>query len=532
MGPRITIATPVAHQKEADNDPHPCGGRPRQAREVMMTMRRILAVLVGALTLTGSAAAQTPAGPPAAPAAPAAAPKVRTLPTSPKPWTGDFDRMLERRMIRVLVPFSRTLYFNDGGRERGLTGELVRDFEQYVNKKFKTGNRPLTVYIVPTTRDRLLTKLNEGQGDIASGNITLTDDRDKLVDFVPLPLKTLISEVVITGPKSPALDSVEALSGKTVHVRKSSSYHESLVALNERLGKAGKPPAGLVLVPDALEDEDMMEMLNAGVFEFIVVDNWKAKLWSQVLPNIKVRDQIVLREGGRVGWAFRTGSPQLEAALTEFFAQAVKKEGVVEYRHAMFNRQIRQIKDPTGGEDAKRFLDTITLFGKYAPRYGFDAVMLAAQGYQESRLDQSARSHVGAIGIMQIMPATGAELRVGDITVAESNVHAGAKYMDQLMTRYFKDAKFTDANRTLFAFASYNAGPGSIAKARREAEKRGLDPDKWFNHVEVIVAEKTGREPTTYVRNIYKYYVAYSLMIQEHEARKAAREKMVAPAKP
>jgi membrane-bound lytic murein transglycosylase MltF len=152
--------------------------------------------------------------------------------------------------------------------------------------------------------------------------------------------------------------------------------------------------------------------------------------------------------------------------------------------------------------------------------------MLAAQGYQESRLDQSARSHVGAIGIMQIMPATGAELKVGDIKVAESNVHAGAKYMDRLMNRYFQDAKFSEANRTLFAFASYNAGPGSIAKARKEAEKRALDPDRWFNHVEVIVAEKIGREPTTYVRNIYKYYVAYTLMLQAHEERKAAREQV------
>jgi membrane-bound lytic murein transglycosylase MltF len=488
---------------------------------------RILTSLVAVVALAGPVAAQGPAAPPATPPA---APTVRTLPTAAKPWTGDFDRMIERRMIRVLVPFSRTLYFNDRGRERGLTGELVRDFEQYVNKKFKTGNRPLTVYIAPTTRDRLLTRLNEGHGDIAAGNLTVTEDRDKLVDFVPLPLRTSISEVAVTGPKSPAVDSVEALSGKTVHVRKSSSYFESLVALNDRLGKAGKPPATLVLVPDALEDEDMMEMLNAGVLEIIVVDNWKAKLWAQVLPKITVREQVVLREGGRVGWAFRPGSPKLEAALTDFFAHAVKKQGVVEYRHAMFNKQIRQIKDPTGGEDAKRFEETIELFTKYAQRYGFDAVMLAAQGYQESRLDQSARSHVGAIGIMQIMPATGAELRVGDITVAESNVHAGAKYMDHLMTRYFKDAKFTDANRTLFAFASYNAGPGSIAKARREAEKRGLDPDKWFNHVEVIVAEKTGREPTTYVRNIYKYYVAYSLMIQAHEARKAAREQ-VAPGK-
>jgi len=508
---------------------------PIPSTEVLLPMRvvRLLAtVVLAALAPIGPAAAAQSATPTATSRAPAGdAPKVRTLPVSEdKPWKGDFEGLLERRMIRVLVPFSRTLYFNDRGRERGLTGELVRDFEQYVNRRYKTGNRPLTVYIVPTTRDRLLSHLEAGRGDIAAGNLTITEERLKLVDFIPLPLDQAVSEVLLTGPRSPAIASVDDLSGKTVHVRKSSSYFESLTALNARLAKAGKPPVNLVPVPDALEDEDMMEMLNAGLLELIVVDDWKAKLWAQVLPNVRVQSQIAVHEGGKIGWALRKDSPKLGAALTEFFAQAVKKEGVVAYRFAQFNKQIRQIKDPTGGEDAKRFQDTIALFNKYAPQYGFDAVMLAAQGYQESRLNQSARSHVGAVGIMQIMPATGAEMKVGDIKVAESNVHAGAKYMDRLMTRYFQDASFTETNRTLFAFAAYNAGPGSIAKARQEAEKRGLDPNRWFNHVEIVVAEKLGREPTTYVRNIYKYYVAYTLMLQAHAERKAAREQ-VAPGK-
>ena len=499
-----------------------------------MTAMRRLATMVIALGLAGPAAGQSKAAAPPAASAPApaasAAPTVRTLPVTNKPWKGDFDRLLERRMIRVLVPFSRTLYFNDRGRERGLTGELVRDFEHYVNRKYKTGNRPLTVYIVPTTRDRLLSHLEAGQGDLAAGNLTITEARLKRVDFTPLPLEQSVSEVVLTGPKSPPVAAVDDLSGKTVHVRKSSSYFESLTALNARLTQAGKPPVTLVAVPDALEDEDMMEMLNAGLFELIVVDDWKAKLWAQVLPNVRVQSRIAVREGGRIGWALPKDSPKLDAALGEFFAQAVKKEGVVAYRFAQFNKQIRQIKDPTGSEDAKRFQNTIALFNKYAPQYGFDAVMLAAQGYQESRLDQTARSHVGAIGIMQIMPTTGSELGVGDIKVAESNVHAGAKYMDRLMTRYFQDADFTEANRTLFAFAAYNAGPGNISKARKEAAKRGLDPNRWFNHVEVTVAEKIGREPTTYVRNIYKYYVAYTLMLQAQEAQKAAREQL-APGK-
>jgi membrane-bound lytic murein transglycosylase MltF len=177
-----------------------------------------------------------------------------------------------------------------------------------------------------------------------------------------------------------------------------------------------------------------------------------------------------------------------------------------------------------------RFRQTIALFEKYGGEYGFDPLMLAAQGYQESTLDQSKRGPTGAIGVMQVMPATGSALKVGDIRVTDANIHAGAMYLDQLMTRYFKDAHFDEQNRALFAFASYNAGPGNIARMRAEAQKRGLDPDQWFNNVEVVTAEKIGIETATYVRNIYKYYVSYKLMQGARAAAQAAKER-VAPAK-
>ena len=123
------------------------------------------------------------------------------------------------------------------------------------------------------------------------------------------------------------------------------------------------------------------------------------------------------------------------------------------------------------------------------------------------------------------MPATGAEMKVGDIKHHRSRTSTrGTKYMDQLMTRYFPDAKFSEANRSLFAFAAYNAGPGDIASMRKEAAKRGLDPDKWFNNVEIVTAEKIGIETTTYVRNIFKYYTTYKLTLDHEETPKKARE--------
>ena len=496
----------------------------------MKTNCRFIASFVCILTIAMSARAAPPqpasAVKPASNTEAALPAAVRQLNLANKPWTGDFDAMLQRRIIRFLVPYSRTLYFNDKGRERGLSAELARDFERYVNKRYadRLGKRPVTVYLIPTTRDKLLTNLPAGLGDISAGNLTATAEREKVVDFVAPHDRQSVREVVVTGPKAPPIATLDDLAGKRVYVRKATSYYESLTALNDRFKAAGKPLMQITLLPDALEDEDKLEMLNAGVLDIVVVDDWKAKMWAQILPHIKVHDDLAVRTEGYVGWAFRKGSPQLQAALTDFYVNYVKKLGVAAYRQAQYMKQIKQISNNTDAAERKRFEETLALFNKYGKAYSFDPLMLAAQGYQESQLNQNARSHVGAIGIMQLMPATGKQMSVGSISVSEANIHAGAKYMDLLMTKYFADAHFSDSNRPLFAFASYNAGPGNIAKMRKEAAARGLDPDKWFNNVEIVVAEKIGIETTTYVRNIYKYYVAYKLVVDAQTLRQKAIE--------
>jgi len=476
-------------------------------------------------------AASTPAATVPAKAPPVPASGVRKLSLANKPWTGDFDAMLSRHVIRFLVPYSRTLYFVDKGRERGISADLARAFERYVNKKYaaQLDKRPLTVFLIPTTRDKLLTGLVAGGGDISAGNLTATEERLQIVDFIAPRDRKPVRELIVTGPKSPSLATLDDLSGKQVHVRKSSSYYESVTALNERFRKSGKQPVNITLLPDALEDEDAMEMVNAGLLSIIIVDDWKARLWAQVLPRLKVRDDLAVSGEGYTGWAIRKNSPQLQAALNDFYLNYVKKQGVAEYLLAQYMKRIKQIRNNGGDAEQKRFNETLALFQKYGTQYGFDSLMLAAQGFQESQLNQSARSHVGAIGLMQLMPATGKAMDVGSISVAESNVHAGAKYLDTLMTKYFSDARFNASDRSLFAFAAYNAGPDNIAKMRKIAAARGLDPDKWFNNVEIVVAEKIGMETTTYVRNIFKYYVAYKLIVDAQAARQKAVESVEKP---
>jgi membrane-bound lytic murein transglycosylase MltF len=497
-----------------------------------MKWLRVLVALGGAAVLAGGVgvaqAADPPAKPSGTPGAGDASTQARGLVLANKPWTGDFDKMLERRIIRVLVPYSRTLYYSEKGHERGITGELVRGWERDLNRKHakQLGKRPLTVYIIPTTRDKLISSAAAGLGDVAAGNITATEDRLKVVDFVAPSNAKGINEIVVTGPKAPVVKSIEDLAGKTVRVRKTTSYHESLVALNERFARDGKPPVTLALLPDALEDEDKLEMVNAGLLDVVIVDDWLATIWAQVLPHIKVVPEAAVRTGGQTGWAIRKESPKLHAAIRSYYSGVVQKQGLVNYLVGRTSKRVKAFRNNTNDAELKRFQQTLALFEKYGAKYNFDPLMLAAQGYQESQLNQNARSHVGAIGVMQIMPATGDQLKVGDIRITEPNIHAGAKYLDQLMTKYFPDAKFADSDRPLFAFASYNAGPGNVSRMRKLAVQRGLDPDKWFNNVEIVTADKLGIETTTYVRNIYKYYVAYKLMLEHEALQKTLKEQL------
>ena len=462
----------------------------------------------------------------------AASPGARRLSLTSKPWKGDFDGMLERRVIRFYVPYSRSLYFVDKGKERGIAAYLIREFERWVNRKYakQLGKRPLTVFVVVATRDKLRADLLEGQADVAVGNIKVLDELQRDVDFVAPDENAASTEILATGPASPAIASIDDLAGKSVQVRRVSSYYLSLAELNARFKMERKQQVKITLLPDALEDEDMLEMLNAGLLQAIVVDDWKAKAWAQVLPKVKIREDIVLRPKTRVGWAIRKHSPKLAAELNEFYAYFAKTHGGGAKLIGGYTAKVKALKNAGAGEDQKRFEALIAVFQKYGAQYGFDPLMLAAQGYQESQLNQNAKSHVGAIGIMQVMPATGEELKVGDIRQAEPNIHAGAKYMDLLMTKYFPDAKFDEQNRTLFAFASYNAGAGNISRMRKEAAKRGLDHDQWFNNVEIVTAEKIGMETTTYVRNIFKYYAAYRLTADARASAEKLKQE-AAPAK-
>ncbi|MFC1689555.1 transglycosylase SLT domain-containing protein [Pseudomonadota bacterium] len=441
-------------------------------------------------------------------------------------WIGDLDEMEAQRMIRVLTVYGVGRYYLDGGREKGLTYDLFKAFETFINERLGKRHVKLHVVFIPVARDELLSSLLEGRGDIAAAGISITPELEEMVDFT-IPLTKEVSQILVTGPSAPQISSIDDLSGKSIYVRVSSNYRYSLDELNRKFSEQGKPEVVLEDASEYLEDVDLLEMVNAGLLEWAVVDDYKARIWTDVFDSLTLRDDIVFRSGLKLGAAVRKSSPNLLVELNEFMK--THRQGTL-HGNMLINRYVKNFDwagNALGTSDFKRFQDVAAIFEKYGEEYGIDYLMVAAQGYQESGLDQSARSGAGAVGIMQLLPSTAADKNVGipDISDAESNIEAGVKYLDFIRNRYFNDPGIDRFNQTLFAFAAYNAGPARVVKMRGKAEQQGYDPNIWFDNVEIIAAREIGRETVQYVANILKYYVGYRLSVEQQVKRGEEREK-------
>ena len=439
------------------------------------------------------------------------------------PQLGDLDTMVERRTMRVLTVYGPGRYFLEDG-PRGTVQEYADKLQKVVNEAFKTGLLTVQVAVIPVARDQLFPALRAGYGDIVMAGTTVTDNRQAAVDFTN-PVSKPLKEVLITGPSAPRLGSLADLSGKTVYLRLSSSYAESVRELSQELVEQGQAPIRIEAVDESLEDEDLIEMVDTGLLPWAVVDDYKPQMWREIFTRVTVRGDLVLREGARLAWAIRPDSPQLKDFLNTFLKD--NREGTL-FGNIIRNRYIRDFdwaENAVGAEELSRYRKLSALFRKYGTDYGMDPTLLAAQGFQESRLDQSVRSHVGAVGVMQLLPSTAEDKNVAipNIDELEPNIEAGAKYMAFLKERYFSGPELDELNGSLLALASYNAGPGRIRRLRREAGERGYDPNLWFDNVEVIVAEQVGRETVQYVSNIFKYYLTYRWINTADAERAAAR---------
>ncbi len=438
-------------------------------------------------------------------------------------WTGDLPAMRERRLLRVLVSFSPTRFTIVKGERKGFEAEMMARFDEFLNEKTPRADQLEVVYL-PVPFDELIPSLLAGRGDLVAAGMTITPERSRKVSFSN-PYHTDVSEVVVTHGSLDELSSVDDLAGRKVHVVQGSSWAESLRRLNGRLENEGKAGIEIVQMDSYLEVHDVIDLVNAGILDITVADRHEAKLWAEVLPNIEVREDLEVASGLYLAWATRPDSPKLIEALDEFGRSHQKGTLMGNMLFKRYYGNTKLLENPLSGEEMARMDRLRPLFVEFGEQYEMPWLMLVAQGFQESGLDQSKESHAGAVGVMQIKPATAAGKEVGipDISTERNNIHAGVKYLAHLRDTYVNEPELEPLPRLHLTLASYNAGPSRIKALRAETARRGLDPNLWFFNVERVVLENVGREPVQYVANIHKYYVAYRLALEVQTRRNDAK---------
>ncbi len=437
-------------------------------------------------------------------------------------WQGDLDGIVKRRILRVLVAPNKLGFYFDGSEIHGAAYEFCREFERFLNHKLHTGNLAIHLHFVPIGRDSLLPKLADGYGDLIATMMVTPSQPQFAVDFAE-PLYDEAKAVIVSG-RGEQLSRLEDLSGREVYYFSNTTSYEKLRRLSEDLQRNGKPPIRLTPAAPDLRVGDLLEMVNAGLVPMTVAEEQVAQAWAKVLPNLKIHSQIVVA-ANPLAWVVQPNTPQLKSVVNEFIRN--HKIGTL-YGNTLRDKylgNIKWVKDAIAGEDLAHFEQMVHLFHTYGEKYEFPYLLLAAQAYQESGLNQRLRSKAGAVGVMQIKPSTASAdpIDITGVDKLDHNIEAGAKYLRYMVTHYYANEPMDQMTKGLFALASYNAGPDRIEKLRPVAAKEGYDPNRWFNNVEFVAATEIGAETPNYVGNVYKYYLAYKMTTEQDARRRASR---------
>ena len=439
-----------------------------------------------------------------------------------KPFTGDFDALVARRSIRVGVTFNRTHYFIDQGQERGLTYETLKLFEKDLNEDLKTGNLKVHVVIVPMSRDQLYPALSSGKIDMVAAMVTVRPELEKFAAF-SVPTRTNVSEVVVTGPGAPPIATADDSAGQEVFVRKASIYEESLIALNEQLKGRGKPPAVFVEAPAVLEDDDVLEMVNAGLAPITIVDDYLADFWSKVFTRIKVHKDVTVRTGGSLAVAFRKENPKLREVVNSWLMKHGKGDGFRNTVERRYLDSVKYAKNAAADAERKKLQAVVELFKKYGAAVRHR--LLADGGARLPGIDAGPQRQEPRRRDWR--DAGDAPDRQG--TEGRRHHRARAEHPCRREVHALHDGPVLQRR----AHGQSEQGPHDLCGLQRRAGTpeaaparggtRGLDANVWFGNVERVASERIGRETVTYVSNIYKYYITYKLLTEQRERREAAK---------
>lgn len=442
----------------------------------------------------------------------------------PPGHTRDLADIRRSGVLRVLVNQSRNSSGEVGGEAIGIEYNRLRAFEQFLNRDGRDG-REIRLKLIPKAKDQLLAALQRGEGDIVAPG-ELLNPHGGLDIRASTPIRRDVPMVLVSRQGERRYKRLEQLAGRTLVLPVGSTAGEALHGVNQRLGQRKLAPIGVEWIDPSLAVEDVLEMVQAGIFSMTAVEQPIAERWAKVMPKLRIERHLVLDNGGDMVWFTRRDAGMLQASVDRFLTgyRAPANQDVAFQR---VYRRLYQVHTPLQRADRQRLEKLRPVLQRYAGQNQLDWLNLAALAFKESSLNPQARGASGATGLMQITPSAATSVGISDVRGLDGNVQASAKYLAQLRRTYFASPRFNERERMAFILAAYNVGPQRVQSLRAEAKRRGLNPDQWFFQVERVAAEQLGMGVVSYVNSVNKYYLAYD----RERDRLEPREKYASTAK-
>ena len=417
----------------------------------------------------------------------------------------DLAQIRRSGVLKVLVNQSRNSSGEIKGESVGVEYHRIRAFEQYLNRNARDG-REIRLKIVPKAKDQLLVALQRGEGDLVAPGELVSQGGGNV--SASAPLRNDVPLLLVSRHGQRRYLRLEQLSGRSIALPAGSAAGEALRQVNEKLASRKLAPIVIEWADPSLAVEDVLEMVQAGIYPLTAVEQPIAERWSKVMPKLRLDRHLVLDRQGDMTWFVRRDAPMLRASVDRFIAGYRAPDD----QDAAFQRVYRRlykVHNPLARRERQRLERVRPVLQRYAEQHRFDWLSLAALAYKESSLNPAARGASGATGLMQITPGAARSVGVGSIQKLDNNVQASAKYLAMLRRSFFSSAQLNERERMAFVLAAYNLGPQRIQGMRAEARRRGLNPNQWFFQVERIAAEQAGMGVVSYVSSVNKYYLAF-----------------------
>jgi membrane-bound lytic murein transglycosylase MltF len=408
--------------------------------------------------------------------------------------------------LRVLVNQSRNSSGAVKGQSIGVEYQRLRAFEQYLNRNAADGKR-LSLKLIPRAKDQLLGALQRGEGDlVAPGELLNKPPGGGLRASVAL--RRQVPLIIVARQGDRRYQSLEQMSGRSLALPAGSAAGEAIRKLNQRLIANQRSPVAVEWVDPSLAVEDVLEMVQAGIFSMTAVELPIAQRWAKVMPRLRLDTQLVLASDGDMRWYLRREATMLGASL-DAFLKSYRDPSDQDAAFQRVYRRLYRVQYPLGRLERQRLEKVRPVLQRYAAQHDFDWLALAALAFKESTLNPAARGAGGATGLMQITPAAARSVGVGNIGALENNVQAASKYLASIRRNFFSSPQLNERERMAFVLAGYNLGPQRVQSLRAEARRRGLNPNQWFFQVERVAMEQLGMGVVSYVNSVNKYYLAY-----------------------